>query len=805
MLSARFAGVTVTWPNGLAGSGARVGIRGINSFFSSGTPLLVIDGIDASGEDYVSPFVGVRAVPSRLDDLDPFFIERIEVLRGPVAAAMYGSGAAAGVLRVTTRRGAPGPARWRAFAEGSATPFDVAFPDNFAAPGRVTGSGSPVPNCPLGEVASGRCVQDSIIRWNPLARASPFRTGFAQRAGVSGGGGLGRTTYFAGVTGDNQSGPYRENDNRRLRLDTRVSHTFGQGFELGIQGAYLRGRLRVPPTGIVPYGMRGAARRDSLAGDLIQTPDQMYAGSDWSERTTRSLLGAHARWRARRWLEVSALAGFDRTTVDERILRTYSYPGTPQGDLRNERLIDAGDRRGTLRASADLRHRLLGLDGRATLSLDERRERWRQLDREQYVDNGDTVASRAVQWDVPFTIRGLSLSEQLVRRELALNLGVRLERAGEDKGRTKTRTFPSAELVWTAQRARLARYGSFLSALRLSGGFGEAGDYRSELRILPSLLLAGPMAGPFVPLGTERTRDVEVGAAFAVLDDRVRFTAGRYSRRTRDALLFGRGYTPWGFLPRLIRGDVSNVGLEATLDGTVATFGRARWSAALSAATNRNRIESLEAPPTMLLGPAGPVQAFAVGYPVGGFWGQPLTYSDANGDGLIARSEVQYSLAEDYRGAPMPTRMLALRNEITIGPRYVIRVRVEHLGGHKRFNASARTRCFYAVCPDAIDRRTPLERQAQVYSPDGAPYLEDASFTKLREVSLSVKAPRPWANLLAGDRLTFTVSGRDLLTWSSYRGLDPETNTARTFPYASADQGEIPRLPTYNARIDVAW
>ena len=139
-----------------------------------------------------------------------------------------------------------------------------------------------------------------------------------------------------------------------------------------------------------------------------------------------------------------------------------------------------------------------------------------------------------------------------------------------------------------------------------------------------------------------------------------------------------------------------------------------------------------------------------------------------------------------------------------------MRIRIEHLGGHKRVNFVALSRCGTARCSAAIDPATPLARQAEVVATAeaagySAAYLEDASFTKLRELSLSVQAPRSWASAVSGDRLTFTVSGRDLLTWSSYRGLDPEVNTAGNREFGSSDQGEVPRLPTYIARIDVAW
>ncbi|MDW3648526.1 MAG: SusC/RagA family TonB-linked outer membrane protein [Bacteroidia bacterium] len=89
-LSGKIAGVNITQGGGgLGGGGARVVIRGETSLSGKNTPLFVIDGIPASSNDVAS------------DD-----IASISVLKGPAAAALYGSRAAAGVILITTKSGA---------------------------------------------------------------------------------------------------------------------------------------------------------------------------------------------------------------------------------------------------------------------------------------------------------------------------------------------------------------------------------------------------------------------------------------------------------------------------------------------------------------------------------------------------------------------------------------------------------------------------------------------------------------------------------------------------------------------------
>ena len=56
------------------------------------------------------------APPSRVNDLNPEEIESLDIIKGPSAAALYGTDAANGVVVIKTKRGKPGPARWTAFA-----------------------------------------------------------------------------------------------------------------------------------------------------------------------------------------------------------------------------------------------------------------------------------------------------------------------------------------------------------------------------------------------------------------------------------------------------------------------------------------------------------------------------------------------------------------------------------------------------------------------------------------------------------------------------------------------------------------
>ncbi|MCF6239764.1 MAG: TonB-dependent receptor plug domain-containing protein [Bacteroidales bacterium] len=110
-LAGRIAGVTLTQSTGGVGAGTRVIIRGNNSLTGNNQPLYVVDGIPIDNSGFGSADGSTTANYKRSDfgtgisDLNPDDIESISVLKGPNAAALYGSRAANGVVLITTKKG----------------------------------------------------------------------------------------------------------------------------------------------------------------------------------------------------------------------------------------------------------------------------------------------------------------------------------------------------------------------------------------------------------------------------------------------------------------------------------------------------------------------------------------------------------------------------------------------------------------------------------------------------------------------------------------------------------------------------
>jgi TonB-linked SusC/RagA family outer membrane protein len=115
-LYGKVAGATIRSNGGAPGGGISIQLRGISSLQGASQPLIIVDGVyinNASQRTGRATVSGAGAASqddgaNRLADINPADIENIEVLKGPSAAAIYGTRANAGVIIITTKRGVEG-------------------------------------------------------------------------------------------------------------------------------------------------------------------------------------------------------------------------------------------------------------------------------------------------------------------------------------------------------------------------------------------------------------------------------------------------------------------------------------------------------------------------------------------------------------------------------------------------------------------------------------------------------------------------------------------------------------------------
>jgi TonB-dependent starch-binding outer membrane protein SusC len=162
-----------------------------------------------------------------------------------------------------------------------------------------------------------------------------------------------------------------------------------------------------------------------------------------------------------------------------------------------------------------------------------------------------------------------------------------------------------------------------------------------------------------------------------------------------------------------------------------------------------------------------------------------------------------------YLGNPLPKTEIAFQPALTLYRNVRLQALVSHRGGYKTLNNTDRFRCAFAQNCNAInDPSAPLADQAAAIAAlltTDAGYIQDASFTKLREVSVTFTAPKQWATKARTDNLSLTVAGRNLVTWTDYKGLDPEVTSTPNQNFSTSDFLTLPPVRYFTARINLAF
>lgn len=104
LVTAKIPGVRIESSSGNVGSGIRFNMRSGGGLNGNEQPVIYIDGVRMDSEEYEGTNVGGQGI-SLLADLNPEDIENIDILKGPAAAASYGTSGSNGVVIITTKRG----------------------------------------------------------------------------------------------------------------------------------------------------------------------------------------------------------------------------------------------------------------------------------------------------------------------------------------------------------------------------------------------------------------------------------------------------------------------------------------------------------------------------------------------------------------------------------------------------------------------------------------------------------------------------------------------------------------------------
>ncbi|HEX8830805.1 MAG TPA: TonB-dependent receptor, partial [Longimicrobium sp.] len=408
-------------------------------------------------------------------------------------------------------------------------------------------------------------------------------------------------------------------------------------------------------------------------------------------------------------------------------------------------------------------------------------------------------------------------------------------------GRDFDRVFyPKASVSWVISEEPFFNL-PFLNTLQLRGAYGEAGKQPptfAAVRTYAPIIGTGdqPAVTPRyignLTLGPERGKELELGFDAGFFDDRAGVEVTYYNKRTLDAIL-ERDISPSiGFSGTQFfnAGEVRNSGWEVAARGRPVERRNLSVDLNASVATNSNRVVSLGLTGLTSV-TAGSFLEHREGYPIGSFFEQRVlsaTLDPAgnatnvqcdNGSGgamLCTGPDNKYGTADDapnvYLGRSLPKVEGSFGSTLTLWQNLRVYGLLDFKTGMKKVDGNTRVRCtFFGRCEENYyPRRFDAVRIAQIQSSRNLVdfLIADASFTKLREVSLTWTLPQRFTRRTGTHRASVSVAGRNLHTWTDYPGLEPEAmflGGSRGGNFGAFEQTTLPQLRSWIVSMNLSF
>jgi len=780
LLQARTPGLTVMPTGGKVGQGSRIVLRGLGSVSQTNTPIIYVDGVRIDN----SASTALRTEGptwSGLDDVNPQDIERIEVVRGPSAATLYGTEASPGVIQIFTRRGSTGEARWDLRTDYGIiqTPRDW---------------------WRQSQSVYSDWYYDNIVR-----------TGRQQGGQLSVSGGQEGFTYYASVTGRDVTGVLPNDGEGYVAFRSNIQVLPRPTMVLTVSSGYSRRRVQQAPDG---NNQEGQTINGLVGGPNGQwNPPEKLRALEMFQNASRFTGGATLEYSPGRFLH-RITVGADVFNADDTeflppgVIPRFlgGYKGNYRRDATNVNLDLVSTFRTPLTEAI-----------RSTTSLGFQAFSRKVGSNSAYGQTFpflglETVSATSSGYNVGETrieekSAGFFLEQQFAFRDrLFVTLGARADGHSAFGREVDYQIYPKADVsyVLSANDFWSEEWGS----LRLRGAYGTAGQQPAAFSAVRtwSPVSAGGGFPAVTPsnvgnpdLAPEVSHELEMGVDAVLLDERLSVEVTYFNQRTKDALYQVRQPPSEGFLTTQLEnvGEISNQGLEMGVRAQMLELDRLRWSALVNVSLNKNEVISLGGEPFLN---HRWMQFTREGYPVAGFFGDRLMMR--NGEAgkasvLLKRPDGTLPEGWDYIGPAIPKRTIQLGSTFDVGRSVSLSVLMDHQGGHFRHDHTLRWlmdprrdvrqdveyggRIIATAGPVAsICRDSPNDLVEQICRTNSllteGYFVVPADFWKLREVTASYRLPERVSESLRASSVTLTLAGRNLWRWMKQESLEPEAN-----------------------------
>lgn len=860
LLQGNATGVTVTQSTGSVGTATNIRVRGNTSINLSNMPLVYVDGARVNTN---ARSLGVGGAASdRFLDISPDEIESVEIVKGPAAATLYGTEAAAGVVRVTTKRGSAARAQTTVVLEGGQRWDANDYPDRAWNPFVDLGAGY------MDTTYYINNLKGSADMPNERAYFNPFRTGDAYKISLGTRGGTENFGYYMGYNMSSQEGVFTTNGQKQHNLrsnlnfepftNTRINlssgyttsntdFNYGDGESWGFVGAAILGppmwspiNASDPTTGgpaivTCPRALEEARKTGTpLAEQTASTCvyDRTFQGSnnfdrlktmDVQQRLERFTGSATAIHTLGDVLSTRLTAGYDSYTERGHNM----VPNVPLKILDsdpNRTVTDALARSFTLEGSSTLTYDLpMDIQSQTTVGA-----QWYQTQNSVTIASsigfppgtgtvGNGAQRNANEEFTDVRTVGYYVQEQLGWRDrVYITPAVRFDRNSAFGPNLGTIAYPKISASWVMNEESWFPKG-FINEFRLRGALGTSGKQPGPFDALTVLTTAavslpdGSSQVGFSPrslgnadLKPERGQELELGFDAQLLSNRLRLEFTAFDKKTRDALVLRPLPPSTGFAIGQWDnvGEVVNKGIEVGVDADLIQNSVMTWNSRLTYSGVSSKITKLAVP--IAVGGRG-LQEHREGNEYGAYFMRPVSL-DANGEIVVAPDAVNV-------GHPTPDYEGSLSNTMTfLNDKLSFFTQFGYSGGNKMINYTEVYQCrtAFGTCAARFDRDASgnLTEIGKLKSDPAAnfqPYmfLYDGSFVRLRTISLSYVLPQRIANTLRAASANIGVIGTNFALWTDYPGTDPEVNSQGRQNASARDFLSLgqPRSVTINLRL----
>jgi len=837
-MQGRMSGVNITQSTGTPGGGFSIQIRGLNSIRSQGNdPMYIIDGVPFASQSLGNDLLSNAVLPglsSALNSINPSDIESIEVLKDADATAIYGSRGANGVVLITTKKGKSGKTKFSiqaATTVGNAvSKLKVLNTRQYLSMRQEAFTNDGITEYPADAYdVNGNYSQTRNTDWKKELFGKTSYVNNVQTA-ISGGSDdtqyMVSGTYRTETTVTPDDGQYRKGS-----LHSNITHKSTDGrFRLNFSSGYTSEKNTLPGIDLSRFAYTLAPNAPALyddAGNLnweagtFENPLGQLQGR-YLGQTNNLLSNVLLSYNICGGFTAKASAGFN----DVRFTENRTFPSTMYNPLYNvtseysQILNNNASRRSWI---FEPQVNWIGTLGNAKLDVLAGTTFQSQKQNQSSV-SAMGFASDALMQSMAAATTIMILNDDAsqykynalfgrvnvnLKEKYILNITGRRDGSSRFGTGNRFANFGAAGIAWIFSKERfLIEENAILSFGKLRGSYGitgndQIGDYQyvNTYSVTPNIYDGVTGLQPtrlFNPnFGWETNKKLEGAIELGFFKDRIFLSTAVYQNRSSNQLVGVPlpGTTGFPLVQSNLNATVQNTGIEMELRTANIQRKDFTWTTSINFSQAKNKL--LEYPDldgsvyanTLLIGEPVTVQRL---YHYTGLNPATGTYDfeDVNGDGQL--NNLDRTVTADFS----PKYFGGVGNNMTY-KNWNLDFLFQFVKQKAfRENVSFATAGIFSNQPISVlnhypnDNNTATVQQytaganagaftAQGYYIQSDATITDASYVRLKSLNLTYSIPALWSKSFSGK---VYLQGQNLLTFTKYKGVDPETQSTYYLP-----------------------